>query len=302
MDTLGNLRTFLAVANYGGFSEAARRLHVVPSVVAKRIDQLEKAMGTRLFERSTRSVVITEAGQQLRAKASGLLADFDTLVGAVKHDDQKLEGHIRVMAPTTLTMMHLGRVINAFMARHDRITVELSLVDLSSNPEESGYDLAISGRTASYEGVIDVPLCSTHPQLVAAPSYLRARGTPTHPRELAEHTCLVFAPSGQRWNFQSTRGVLSVEVTPKLTADDNVTLLHAAVDGMGIAILPRYIAETAIRKKELTVLLPTFPLQDTWFRAYVPKRRMRLARLQALVDWLVRDLGELASGTKPGRD
>lgn len=295
MDTLANLRTFVAVAKYGGFSDAAKQLDVVPSVVAKRISQLEGEMGTRLFQRSTRRVQITEAGLQLRARVPGLLAEFDDVVRSVQRDDGKLEGHLRVMAPTTLTLMRLGKTLGAFMARHERITMEVALVDLSSNPEEQSFDLAISGRTASYEGVIDVPLCSTHPRLVASPAYLAARGAAlNHPRELIEHKCLVFSPSGKRWNFQSSRGVQSVEVTPHLLADDNLTLLHAAVLGMGVAVLPGYVAADAIRDGTLQLLLPAYPPQDTWFRAYVPKRRMRLARVQALVDWITRDLSQFS--------
>ena len=207
MDTLTHLKTFVAVANSGGFSDAARRLGVVPSVVAKRISQLEKATGARLFERSTRSVVLTAAGHKLKARASGVLADFDDLVHSVQRDDRKLEGHIRVMAPTTLTMLHLGAVLNAFLAQHERITMEVVLVDQSSNPEEQGFDVAVSGRSATYEGVIDVPLCSTRPTLVTAPSYAQQRGMPVHPRELAEHSCLVFAPTGAIWQFQGNEQV-----------------------------------------------------------------------------------------------
>ena len=92
MDTLTNLRTFLVVAQSGGFTDAAKRLNVVPSVVAKRIAQLEQAMDTRLFERSTRRVVITESGIQLRERASGLLAGFDDLARSVQRDDRKIEG------------------------------------------------------------------------------------------------------------------------------------------------------------------------------------------------------------------
>jgi len=291
MDTLTNLKTFAAVAKYGGFSDAAKQLDVVPSVVAKRISQLEKEMGTRLFQRSTRRVTITEAGIQLRSRATGLLAEFDDVVRSVQRDDKKLEGHIRVMAPTTLTLLHLGQTLSAFMAQHERITMEISLVDLSSNPEEQGFDLAISGRSASYDGVIDVPLCSTHPVLVAAPSYMAKHKAPlNHPRDLIEHRCLTFSPSSTRWNFQSTRGALSVDVTPHLQADDNLTLLHAAALGTGIAVLPSYVAAEAIRNGTLETLLPHYPLQDTWFRAYVPKRRMRIARVQALVDWITQDL------------
>jgi len=286
MDVLGNLRTFLAVASYGGFSEAARKLHVVPSVVAKRIGQLEKTMGSRLFERSTRSVVLTEAGQQLQTRAAGLVADFDDLVSTVKCDDSKLEGHIRVMAPTTFTMVYLGPVINAFLEKHERITMELALVDLSSNPQEQGFDIAISGRTASYEGVIDVPLCPVRPMLFASPAYLVSKGEPVHPRELIDHQCLVFAPTGQTWQFQSARGAISVEVKTRLLADDNRTLLDAAIRGMGVVALPLYVARDALEAGELQALMGKFPLQETWFRAYIPRRSHKLARIHALVQWL----------------
>lgn len=290
MDVLGNLKTFLAVASGGGFSEAARKLHVVPSVVAKRIAQLEKTMGSRLFERSTRSVVLTEAGEQLQARAALLMADFDELVSTVQRDDSKLEGHIRVMAPTTLTMIYLGQVINAFLEKHERITMELALVDQSTNPQERGFDMAISGRTASYEGVLDVPLCAVQPMLFAAPAYVAAHGEPAHPRELADHRCLVFAPTGVNWQFESSRGAISVEVRPRLLADDNRTLLDAAVRGMGVVALPLYVARDALAAGQLQPLLSKFPLQETWFRAYLPRRSHKLARVQALVDWLASHL------------
>lgn len=296
MDTLTNLKTFMAVTKHGGFSDAAKQLDVVPSVVAKRISQLETEIGTRLFQRSTRKVTITEAGSQLRNRASGLLAEFDDVVKSIQRDDRKLEGHIRLMAPTTLTLMRLGRTLSNFLAQHDRITMEISLVDLSTNPEEQSFDLAISGRTASYEGVIDVPLCSTHPVLVASPSFIQQNNIVlTHPRDLIEQPCLVFSPTGSRWNFQSSRGMISVEVNPHLMADDNQTLLQAAILGAGVAVVPSYVASDALKKREVIRLLPNFPLQDTWFRAYVPKRRMRIARIQALVDWITKDLHEFES-------
>lgn len=296
MDTLTNLRTFMAVARHGGFSDAAKNLDVVPSVVAKRISQLEQEIGTRLFERSTRRVAITDAGAQLRNRAGSLLAEFDEVVHSVQRDDGKLEGHIRVMAPTTLTTLRLCQTFCGFMAQHERITLEVTLVDHSSNPEEQGFDLAISGRPASYEGVIDVALCATHSVLVAAPDYLQRRGVElSHPRELGAHPCLVFSPSGKRWNFQSSRGVLSVEVNPHLLADDNLTLREAAILGLGVAVLPRYVAADAIRSGALVTLLPSYPLHETWFRAFVPKRRLRVARVQALVDWVAADLAAFSA-------
>lgn len=296
MDTLTNLKTFMAVTKCGSFTDAAKHLDVVPSVVAKRISQLEQEVGARLFLRTTRRVVITEAGVQLRGRGSGLLAEFDDVMRSVQHDDKNLEGKIRIMTPTTLTTLHLGRTLSAFMAQHERITMEVSLVDQSINPEEQLFDIAISGRTASYDGVIDIPLCPTYPVLVAAPELIKKLQLGlSHPRELIDVPCLVFSPTGCRWNFQSSRGVVSVEVNPHLFADDNMTLLNAAIYGLGVAVLPGYVAKESILAGQLTVILPTFPPQETWFRAYVPKRRMRIARVKALIDWISQDLPSRAS-------
>lgn len=290
MDTLTNLRTFVTVARTGGFSPAARQLHVVPSVVAKRIAQLEQTMQARLFERSTRVVELTEAGRRLQARAAGLVSELDDVVQSVRRDEGALEGHLKVMAPTTLTLLRLGPLLDAFLAQHPRLTLEVTLIDRSINPIEEGYDVAISGRSATYDGVLDVPLCPVRPRLCASAAYLAQRGTPEHPRELAAHDCLVFRPGGGTWVFQSPRGLVHVEVAGRLTADDNHTLLGSAVMGRGIALLPHYVCGDAIGDARLVELLPAFPPQDSWFKAYVPRRRYRMARVRALVDWLAAQL------------
>lgn len=287
MDALLNLRTFLAVVRCGGFSEAARQLHVVPSVAAKRITQLEKTTGARLFDRSTRGIKITEAGQQLLSRAADLVSDFDAVVHGLQRDESKLEGHIRLMAPTTLTLFYLGDVLNAFLREHERITMEIALVDRSISPLEEGFDMAISGRSSTYEGVIDVPLCPVNLLLCAAPAYLQRRGVPAHPRELPEHDCLVFKPAGPSWLFQSNLGLISTDIRARLACDDNHTLLQAAKAAQGIATLPAYLAKDALKTGELRLLLKSYPLQETWFKAYVPRRRQGLARIKALTDWLL---------------
>jgi DNA-binding transcriptional LysR family regulator len=287
MDLVVNLRTFIAVTRVGGFSEAARRLHVVPSVAAKRISQLEEALGTRLFERTTRKVQLTDAGQELLIRASAVMAGLDDLMTGLKRDRGRIQGHLRVMSPTSLTLWHLGDVLNAFHREHSDITLEISLVDRSISPLEEGFDLSITGHSATFNGVIDVPLAPVHNILCAAPSYLAREGTPQHPRELAERDCLVFKPSGSNWQFQSSRGAVSVVVHAKLTADDNQTLMHAAVSGGGIALLPRYIARQAVAAGTLQPILQQYPPEETWFKAYIPRARRELPRVKALVDWLV---------------
>lgn len=290
MDLTTHLKTFVTVANCKGFSGAARQLGVVPSVVAKRISQLEAHVGARLFNRTTRTIALTEAGEKLLAGAGVLMTGFDHLIESVGRDESKLEGHIRVMAPTTLTLDYLGGVFTAFLQQHEGITLEIALVDHSANPAEQGFDLAISGRSASYEGVVDIPLCPVHVILCAAPAYLKSRGMPQHPRDLSEHACLAFKPAGTNWPFQSGRGVINVDVRPRLVADDNRTLLHAALAGLGIAPLPAYVAHQALASGALETVLAKFPPQENWFKGYVPKRRQHVARIEALVGWLTERL------------
>lgn len=299
MDITTHIQTFVEVVRCGGFSEAARQLGVVPSVVAKRVSQLEQELQTRLFERTTRKVSLTESGERLHARAAGVVAELQELLHSVQRDEGKLEGHLRVMAPTTLTMEQLGSVFCDFLAAHPRITLELTLVDRSTNPAETGFDMAISGRTASYEGVVDVPLLPVQPVLCAAPHYLQKHGEPGHPRDLADHDCLVFSATGTNWVFQSSRGAISVDVRARFLADDNRSLLRAAVRALGIVSLPLYIAGPALDRGELVVVLPRFPLQENWFKAYVPRRKMGLARIKALLEFLQSD-AVIAALSPPG--
>jgi DNA-binding transcriptional LysR family regulator len=293
MDTVTSLRTFLAVVQSSGFSDAARQLNVVPSVVAKRVAQLEQSMGTRLFKRSTRSVALTEAGQRLVARATALVNDFDDLATAVRRDENRLEGHLRLMLPTTLTLLYLGDVLAKFMAEHDRITLEIELADRSINPMEQAYDVVVSGRTAHYDGVIQIPLAPIDYVLCASREYLSRRGPLTHPTELSRHRSLVFRPAGKTWTFQSDHGPIQVDVVPTMLSDDTHSLLLAAQQGLGVSVLPGYLARPAIGRKELFLLLPAFPVAEAWFKAYVPKRLERLALVQRLCQRLKQALEAL---------
>lgn len=290
MDDFSNLKIFMAVAHHNSFAEAARQLHVVPSVVAKRIAQLERSMGVRLFDRTTRSVKLTEPGERLKNKAQPVLNAFDGLLADVHRDDTQPEGHIRVMAPTTLTTLHLGALFASFLKQHERITLEVVLGDRSINPTEEAFDMVISGRVANYEGVEQIPLAPIQYVVCASPSYLKEHTKPKHPNDLREHDCLVFEPTGKSWLFHSPRGNIHVEVTARLTADDNNTILSAALKGLGIAMLPTYIAHSSLANKKLTPLLTDYPTQNAWFKALVPKRKVKLKRLMALQAWLIQEM------------
>jgi DNA-binding transcriptional LysR family regulator len=287
MDMVANLRAFLAVARYGGFSEAGRQLNVVPSVAAKRVSQLEHAVGARLFERSTRKVVLTEAGEKFQGRARTLIADLDDTIAGVRRAGDRLEGRISMMVPTTLHMLVLSDALSSFLGKHEHITMELALVNRSVNPAEEGFDLAISGHAASsYEGVVDVPLYPFEQMLCASPEYLKRRGTPRQPQDLEDHDGLFFKPLGTAWHFEGEQGQLSVNARARLIADDNLTLRAAAIAGNGIALLSRYASGKAIKAGQLVPLLKEYPIPKSWFRAHVTQHRAHVARIVTLLDWL----------------
>jgi len=302
IDDLKSLRTFLSVTQHGSFVQAARHMHVVPSVVAKRIAQLEAALGARLFERTTRKVRARRQGERLRARASALLAGIEDLTHDVSTAGSSggPQGHLRVMAPSTLTTLHLGEMFTRFLRQHEGITMEIVLGNRSTNPLEDGYDLIVSGRLASYEGVLQHPLAPIHYVLCASPAYLRKAPELEHPSDLARHPCLVFEPLGRTWVFQSSRGALNVDVHPRLLVDDNQTVLRSAVNGLGIAMLPRYIAREALARGDLKPALPAFAPQEAWFKAFIPRRKARLPQVAALCDWLAAQMPAI-NGTSARR-
>jgi DNA-binding transcriptional LysR family regulator len=286
MDTLQNLRAFLASVRHGSFSEAGRKLHVVPSVIAKRVSDLERTLNTQLLFRSTRELKLTEAGIKFHARATNLLAEFDSILQGMNRSGEGLEGHLRVKMPTTLTVLHLATIVSDFQREHDRITLEVTLVDRSINPIEEGYDVVVSGLSESYEGVTDIPLCPLKRIVCASPAYLEARAILQHPNELADYDCLVFKPQGPSWQFESPSGPISVDVSQKLITNDNYILYTSAISGNGIAILPDYLVRPALESKALVAILDKFPLRETWLKALVPKRRERLPHVVAFTEWL----------------
>ncbi|REE06548.1 LysR family transcriptional regulator [Paraburkholderia sp. BL27I4N3] len=290
MDTLLNLRAFLAAARHGSFSEASRQMHVVPSVVAKRVTELERTTHSQLFMRSTRQLVLTDAGQKFLSSASALVAEFDAVMGSMKRQDGVLEGHIRVKMPTTLTVLYLANIVSAFQSENERITMEVVLVDRTINPIEEGYDVVVTGLPESYEGVTDIPLCPLKRIVCASPAYLRKQRMPEHPRDLADHDCLVFRPKGPSWQFESPAGPISVDVPQKLVTNDNYILFSSARAGNGVAVLPEYLVRDSLRDGSLQVVLSEFPLRATWLKALVPNRRERLPHIVAFTDWLRRHL------------
>ena len=293
MDTIANLKAFVATADAGSLSGAARQLGVVPSVISKRIDQLEWRIRTPLFNRSTRRLALTDVGERyLRTVREAIRQVDDTLAGMARASGE-LEGHIRVKIPTTLGVLYLSEILNDFLRSQPMISMDIVLVDRSVNPLEEGFDIAIGALPELYGQVQDLPLCLMKRFLCAAPSYLQRRGTPLRPADLVDHDCLVFTTSGARWEFQSDQGLIGIDVRPKLRTNHGAAICQAALAGSGIAVLSDYLASAPLQSGQLFEVLPGFAVPGLWLKALVPSNRIELPRVRILLDWLEQKLKPL---------
>jgi DNA-binding transcriptional LysR family regulator len=184
MDVLVNLQAFLATADAAGFSAAGRKLNVSTSVVAKRVTQLEARLGTVLFHRSTRQLRLTAAGQEYVHRARSVVAEVGDLLSRMGEKDRDLVDHLRIKAPTSLTIARLADVFSAFQTQNPKLKLEIVLIDRPVDPVMEGFDIAIGAFPHAFGGVVDEPICRLKRLLCASPAYLEAHGMPQHPTTL----------------------------------------------------------------------------------------------------------------------
>ena len=299
MDTLANLKAFVASAETGSFSAAARQSDLVPSVISKRVEQLEWRIRAPLFTRSTRKLTLTDVGERYLPVVRALVRQVDDALAGMAQASGELEGHIRIKIPTTLGVLNLSDLLSRFLAEQPLISMEIVLADRSVNPLEEGFDIAIGARPESYGQVKDHPLCPIRRQLCASPGYLQRRGTPQRPADLMDHDCLAFATSGTRWEFQGPQGLVGVDVRAKLKSNDGMALRRAALDGMGITLLADYLVAPSLATNSLQVVLPDYKLPDLWLKALVPANRIDLPRIRSLLQWLTLQLQAVPLGGAP---
>ncbi len=240
MNTILNINAFIRVARLGSFSAAAREMKAATSVITKRISQLEKEVGTRLINRSTRGLALTAAGERYLPHFVRLLAAHDEIFNGLDVSSHRVEGLLRIQSPPTITSMFLGTMLTNFQLQHPRVDMDIILMERSVNPLEESFDIALGAWPISYPNVIDVPLCRYDLVTVCAPSYLRGKEKPLHPTELVDHQCLTTVLFRTTWGFTHARGSMTVEVHSRMQSSDSRMVRDAARMGMGITVLPRF--------------------------------------------------------------
>jgi DNA-binding transcriptional LysR family regulator len=289
LDRLTGLEVFARVAAAGSLSAAGRAMGMSQTMVTKHLAALEARLGTKLFHRTTRRLSITEAGRGYLEASERILADMEAANAAVAADRVEPRGLLRLNLPVVFGIRQIASLLPEFARRHPRVTLELGFNDRHIDLAEEGWDMAIRIGVLADSSIVARRLAPCRMMACAAPSYLKARGTPRTVAELADHNCLGYTltQSGpHRWIF-GRRAEISVPVSGDLRANNGDALLIAAIAGQGIIYQPTFIVADDLRAGRLTALPLDQPTngQLAVHAVYLPDRHPP-AKVRAFIDFI----------------
>lgn len=282
-----DLETFVAVVEAGGFSTAARRLGLSQPAVSRRVAALERRLGTQLLSRIGRRVRLTPAGSDLHERCRPLLSELRRIEREASARDAA-SGVLRVTAPPALARRLIVPRLPELRARHPEMRVVLDTSERYADLAAGGFDVALRLFTPGrYADLVTRRLASFVVVPCAAPAYLRVRGTPRVPEDLAGHDCLVLAATREHalWSF-GRGGRNDVRVTGPLATNDVEALRVAALAGLGIALLPSFLVDDDVRARRLRRVLPGFEPSAIPLYAVHAEPRGASPRTRALLDFL----------------
>lgn len=258
MMKLDGIATFVAVADAGSISAAGRLLGLSKSVVSERLSELERLLGGRLVNRTTRRLTLTEDGQAFLERARRIVHDSEEAAAEMAARRGQLVGRLRVSGPATFGALHLGPALYPFLAEHPGIELALELDDRFVDPAGEGFDAVIRHGAVQDSWLVATHLATSRRLLVASPGYLAAHGTPGGLDELEAHRAVLYTNRAQDWRFLGPEGgdAGPVAVHPRsvLRVNHGIVMRDAAIAGLGISLLPSFIAHEAIRDGRLRII------------------------------------------------
>jgi len=294
MEDLAYMVTFARVVKAGSFAAAARRLKVSSSVASKHVAKLEKSLGVRLLNRSTRKLSLTEAGAAYYEHCARIVEEVENSQRAIAQLQAAPRGLLRVTAPVTFANTRLGPVLREFFERYPDIQIDLNASNRVVDLAEEGFDVAVRIARTLPPNVVARELRPVRWHLCASPEYLEREGTPEHPSNLSRHNCLTFPTLSQNgvWHFARGREKTEVEVHGSLQANTVEALYDLVRAGMGLTLLPGYIAGRDLKAGKLVALLTDWEIESGshLYAVYLPTRYMA-PKLRVFVDFLVERFG-----------
>jgi len=290
MDRFENMSTFIRVVEAGSISGAADRLGVAKSAVSRRLKELEAHLGVELFHRTTRRMNLTDTGRAFYHQSVRILEDVLEAELATSQAHGTLSGSLKIALPSTFGIMHMGPAINEFLREHPQIEFDLDFNDREVDLIQEGFDLAIRIAKLPDSSLIARRLAPVQTVICASPSYIEQMGAPQTPDELVGHRCLVYSllSDYEYWYVTDSDGKeIKTKIQPYLKASTGEFLRDAAVEGMGIIMVPSFIAYKEIESGALVQILNDYisPKIDAY--AIYPQTRHLSQRVRAFVDFLV---------------
>jgi DNA-binding transcriptional LysR family regulator len=286
---LNDWLTFASAVEAKGFSAAAKKLGLSPSVVSKRISQLETNLGARLFQRSTRSLVLTEAGQLFYEHCQRIRLEIDAAKAVVVQNQQNPKGTLRVHAPMSFGQSHLATATTDFIKKYPDIRIELLLGSNTLNLIENSIDVAISIKELPDSNLIAKKIANRSIGIYASPAYLAKHGKPQHPSELLKHNCLLYHQHGQKiqWQFSDKeKKHFSIEVQGNFCANSSQALAKSAIAGLGVAKVPNFIVMQEVREGKLIRLLEKYCHHDIGIYAVYTHKNFMATKTKLFIEFL----------------
>lgn len=293
MSDLEAIRAFVEVVETGGFSRAAARLGVSKSILSRRVSALEADLGARLLSRTTRGISPTEAGLEFKLRAERILADLEEAREAVAQSGESLGGTLRIALPLSFGLRHVQPVLQELALEHPRLKIEASYSDGLVDLVAERFDVAVRLGVLADSTLVARRIAPIHAAVVASPAYLDRRGRPASPADLADHDAVIQTGmrQGEAWRFQDGKRLITVRPEARFRADNAEAVARAATAGLGVAVLPTFLAGAFIETGELEPMLTGFPLAGDAALYVVRPPGAPPAKVRILTDRMVERFG-----------
>lgn len=287
MDRFHELQVFVAVADAGSFAKAGDKLRISPPAVTRTISSLEERIGVRMFNRTTRSLSLTEPGARFLENARRVLAELDNAEMDAAGESGTPTGHLTIGASVTFGRAVVAPLMAPFLKAHPRITASVVLQDRVADLVSDGIDIAVRISNLPDSSLVAKRLGEVRRVLVASPAYLAQRGAPAHPRDLKLHSIIAFTGlmQNREWRFADGNATANVHLSPTLEINDAVATIAAAQAGDGITIALSYMVAEAVAAGTLVPILDAFTPSAVPVHLVYPQTTIVAPKVRAFVDF-----------------